>query len=258
MSEHLVRPRYAGVIGEIELANPPLNLVTQGMLSELHHAIREITRREGLRVVIVHGGEARAFCAGSDMREFNVIRADAAEKKILLENFALRELANLELPTIAAIAGAALGGGLELALACDLRIADPDAKLGLPEARIGGLASNGSQRLARIIGPARAKEMLFLGSTLSADEALRIGLVNRIAPSGSVLTAARELAGEIAQRGPLSIKLAKKLVDAASGPNGDSEAWKGIEAQQAIFDSADLVEGSDAFFAHRTPTFKGR
>lgn len=258
MSEHLVHTRYLGVIAEIELANPPLNLVTQAMLIELHHSLREVARRAELRAVIVHGGEARAFCAGSDMREFDQVRQQAAEKKILLENFMLRELANLEAPTIAAISGAALGGGLELALACDLRIADPEAKLGLPESGIGGLASNGAQRLTRIVGPSRAKEMLFLGSTLSAEEALRIGLINRIAASGGALSAARGLAEEIARRGPLSIRLAKKLVNEALDVSIDDGVWKGIEAQQSIFDSEDLLEGSDAFFAHRAPTFKGR
>jgi enoyl-CoA hydratase/carnithine racemase len=258
MDDLLVRTHVDGFIGEIELSNPPLNLMTVVMIRQLRNAIRELTRNEELRAVIVHGSSARAFSAGSDMREFEEVRKEAADKKILIENLMLRDLARIPVPTIAAIEGAALGGGFELALACDLRISGRSAKIGLPECRIGGLASNGSQRLTKLIGPARAKEMLFLGLTLTAEEALQYGVINRVADDGQALSMAREMANDIAERGPLSNKLAKMLVNAAVDVSVDDGVWLGIEAQERIFDSEDLLEGSRSFFERRSPVFKGK
>jgi enoyl-CoA hydratase/carnithine racemase len=210
-----------------------------------------------LRCLILHGGDSRAFCAGSDIKEFDGLGADAGERKILFEDMVLRNLARLPFPTIAAIDAAALGGGLELALACDLRILRQGVKIGLPESQLGGLAGNGSVRLARLIGPARAKEMLFTGETIDAEKALEWGIVNRIA-QGPALECARELAATIARRGPLSNRLAKQLVDAAEDGPLDAALLASTVAQQTIFDSHDLYEGVAAFFARRSPEFEGR
>jgi len=141
--------------------------------------------------VILHGGSARAFCAGSDINEFAHLRHDASEHKILFEDMVLRQLASLPMPTIAAIDGPALGGGLELALACDLRVSRAGVALGLTESRLGGLAGSGSVRLTRLIGPARAKQMLFTGETVTDEQALTWGLVNRIVTDGTALAGAR-------------------------------------------------------------------
>jgi enoyl-CoA hydratase/carnithine racemase len=162
----------------------------------------------------------------------------------------------LDIPTIAALDGPAMGGGLELALACDLRVARRGVQLGLTESRLGGLAGNGSVRLARLAGPARAKEMLFTGAILDADTASSWGIVNRVT-DGSALDGARELADEIGQRGPLSNRFAKQLVDAALDRPLDDALSLSTRLQQRIFDSDDLHEGMHAFFAKRTPTFKG-
>lgn len=170
----------------------------------------------------------------------------------------LRNLANLAMPTIAAIDGPALGGGLELALACDLRVARSGVALGLTESRLGGLAGNGSVRLARLVGPARAKELLFTGDTISAEQALAWGIVNRIAENKSALEAARDLAAVIVQRGPISNRLAKSLVEAAHNGPIDAALSMSTVAQQSIFDSADLQEGVTAFLAKRAPKFEGR
>ncbi|WP_321800683.1 enoyl-CoA hydratase/isomerase family protein [Caballeronia sp. J97] len=247
-----------GCVAEIGLAGGPLNLVTRALLRSLNRAIDALEARPDLRCVIVHGGSARAFCAGSDIREFADIFADASEKKILFEDMVLRRLARLPVPTIAAIDGPALGGGLELALACDLRVCRADVTLGLTESRLGGLAGNGSLRLTRLVGPARAKELLFTGATIVAEQALSWGLVNRIAQKGSALAAARELAREICARGPLSNRFAKQLVDAAQDQPLDAALSLSTVVQQKIFDSRDLHEGVDAFFAKREPEFLGR
>ena len=247
-----------GAIAEIALANGPLNLVTKDLLRAFNRALVEVSANGELRCVIVHGGEARAFCAGSDIREFAHLRDDASEQKILFEDMVLRMLARVPAPTIAAIDGPALGGGLEIALACDLRVCRKGVALGLTESRLGGLAGSGSVRLARLIGPARAKELLFTGETISAERALAWGIVNVVVEEGSALEGARRLAATIAARGPLSNRLAKELVDAADDLPIDAALAKSTALQQKIFDSSDLREGMAAFFAKREPDFLGR
>jgi len=244
-------------IAEIGIDSGPLNLVTKAMLRALNRVLGELTTRADVRCLILHGGSARAFCAGSDIKEFRHLRQDASEQKILFEDMVLRQLARMPMPTIAAIDGPALGGGLELALACDLRVCRKGVALGLPESRLGGLAGNGAVRLARLIGPARAKEMLYTGDTVATEQALAWGLVNRVV-EGSALDGARKLAATIAVRGPVSNRLAKKLADAAHDVALDAGLSLSTIAQQEIFESDDLREGVTAFFAKREPEFKGR
>ena len=162
------------------------------------------------------------------------------------------------MPTIAAIDGPALGGGLELALACDLRVCGAAWRSDCTESRLGGLAGNGAVRLTRLVGPARAKEMLFTGETIAAEQALAWGLVNRSSTRAPRSTARATLAATIAARGPLSNRLAKKLVDAAQDLPLDAGLSMSTVAQQEIFDSHDLHEGVAAFFAKRPPKFSGR
>jgi enoyl-CoA hydratase/carnithine racemase len=249
--------RIDGVLAEIALDAGPLNLVDKALLRSLNVVLRALANAHDVRCVILHGGGARAFCAGSDIREFAQLRGDASEHKILFEDMVLRELARLPMPTIAAIDGPALGGGLELALACDLRVCRKGVALGLTESRLGGLAGNGSIRLTRLVGPSRAKELLFTGDTIATDQALAWGLVNRVV-EGSALEGARELARIIASRGPVSNRWAKRLVDAAQDQALDAALTHSTLAQQAIFDSADLHEGVAAFLAKRAPLFEGR
>lgn len=247
-----------GFVAEIELANGPLNLVTRPLLRQLNYILSGPAQRSDLRCIILHGGAARAFCAGSDIKEFGPIRHDASEQKILFEDMVLRNLARLPMPTIAAIDGPALGGGLEIALCCDLRILRNGVSIGLPECQLGGLASNGAIRLARLIGPSRAKRMLFTGESISSEQALAWGVVNEIANEGRALDAARAMATTIAQRGPISNRLAKELVDAAGDLPLDSGLSRSTVAQQRIFDSDDLQEGAAAFFGKRAPVFVGQ
>jgi enoyl-CoA hydratase len=253
-----VRLLTNGFVAEIALSNGPLNLVTRDMLREFNGTLADVSVNTQVRCLIIHGGGARAFCAGSDIREFEHLRRDASEQKILFEDMVLRMLARLGVPTIAAIDGPALGGGLEIALACDLRVCAIGATLGLTESRLGGLAGNGSVRLTRLIGPARAKELLFTGETISPEKALAWGLVNVVVSEGSALDGAHRLASTIAKRGPLSNRLAKELVDAAQDMPIDAALSMSTVLQQQIYDGSDLHEGAAAFFAKREPHFSAR
>ncbi len=246
-----------GHLVEIGLRNGALNLVTRELLRALDRALGEVASAAGVRCVIVHGGEARAFCAGSDMNEFAHLREHASEHKILFEDKVLRGLARLPMPTIAAIDGHALGGGLELAMACDLRVCAPGVQLGLTEARIGGLSGHGSVRLARLVGPARAKRLLFAGDIVTPEQALAWGIVDELATQGTALAAARALAATICQRGPVSNRLAKQLVDASLDSPLDAALLQATVAQQRIFETDDLHEGAAAFFEKRTAAFRG-
>jgi enoyl-CoA hydratase len=247
-----------GTIAEVGIDSGPINLVNKELLRALNDTLTELGARAEIRCLILHGGHARAFCAGSDIREFAHLRSDASEHKILFEDMVLRRLARMPMPTIAAIDGPALGGGLELALACDLRVSRAGVVLGLTESRLGGLAGSGSVRLTRLIGPARAKQMLFTGETVSDEQALAWGLVNRVVADGSALDGARQLAATIAARGPVSNRLAKELVDAAQDLPLDAGLSMSTISQQKIFDSDDLHEGVAAFFGKRPPEFNGR
>ena len=231
--------------------------MTKALLRELNATLKALVEREDIRCVILHGGTARAFCAGSDIREFDQLREDASEHKILFEDMVLRNLARLAAPTIAAMDGPALGGGFELALACDLRVCKRGVKVGLTESTLGGLAGSGAVRLTRLIGPGRAKELLFTAATIPAEQALEWGMVNRVVEDGSALDAARDMARQIASRGPVSNRLAKELVDAAQDMPIDAALSASTIAQQRIFDTQDLHEGAAAFFAKRPPIFRG-
>lgn len=249
---------FKGAVAEIGLSNGPINLVTREMLRALNKVINQVSVTDGVRCLIMHGGSARAFCAGSDINEFAQLRSGASEHKILFEDMVLRNVARLPMPTIAAIDGPALGGGLELALACDLRVCKAGVVMGLTESRLGGLAGNGSLRLTRLVGPARAKQMLFTGETITADLALEWGVVNEVVTQGTALDGARRMAAVIAERGPVSNRLAKQLVDATFDVPLDAGLSMSTVAQQKIFNSSDLHEGVAAFFAKRPAAFNGR
>lgn len=248
-----------GRVAHLELVNPPLNLVTRQLTEELQRALAELARADDVRVVVVSGRGERAFCAGSHIGEFEGLKGRVAEGKLLIEKLVYRALADLSMPTIAAIEGDALGGGLELALCCDLRVASERARLGLPEVRLAVIpGSGGTQRLPRVVGMARAKELILTGSILDAAEAERIGLVSRVVPAGQAVAAANELADEIAQRGPLAVREAKRLIDTALDRDLDAGLAAELDSSERIFSSEDMLEGAKAFFEKRPPDYRGR
>jgi enoyl-CoA hydratase/carnithine racemase len=248
-----------GPVAHVELVNPPLNLVTRELTGQLREALATLVAADDVRAVVVTGSGERAFCAGSDIGEFEGLRGRVAEGKLLLEKLVYRQLARLPMPTIAAIEGDALGGGLELALCCDLRIASARARLGMPEVRLAVLpGSGGTQRLPRVVGPAKAKELILTGRIIDAEEAARIGLVNQVVPAGEARHAADAVAEEIAARGPLAVREAKRLIDAALDLDLDAGLAAELDASERIFASEDMLEGANAFFGKRDPRYRGR
>jgi enoyl-CoA hydratase len=247
-----------GPVTRITLDNPPLNLVTGEMMERLDDALRTIAADPQVRAVVVAGAGERAFCAGSDVKEFESLSGRVAQGKLLYEKFVYRRLAELPVPTIAAIEGDALGGGLELALCCDLRVAGRRARLGMPEVRLGVIpGSGGTQRLPAVVGPARAKELILVGELLDAERAEQIGLVNTVVAAGEALAGATAMAGKIARRGPFAVREAKRLIERARDHDLDSGLAAELDASERVFSSADMLEGARAFFAKRDPDFTG-
>jgi enoyl-CoA hydratase len=250
-----------GRVAHLELVNPPLNLVTRELLEELDETLGVLTAAapSDVRAVVVTGSGRRAFCAGSHVGEFENQRGPGGLERLALEERVSTRLAELAMPTIAAIEGNALGGGLELALCCDIRIASARARLGLPEVRLAVTpGGGGTQRLPRVVGPARAKELILTGRILTADEGERIGLVNEVVPEGEARARADEIAEEIAARGPLAVREAKRLVDSAWGIDLETGLAAELEASVRVFASDDMLEGATSFFEKRDPHYHGR
>jgi enoyl-CoA hydratase len=247
-----------GVVARIELDNQPLNLVKGAMMERLDSVLDELGRDPAARAVVVTGAGTRAFCAGSDVKEFEGLAGRVAQGKLLYEKYVYRKLAELAVPTIAAIEGDALGGGLELALCCDLRVAGARARLGMPEVRLGVIpGSGGTQRLPAVVGPARAKELIFVGELIDAARAEQIGLVNAVVEAGGALDAATDMGERIAARGPVAVREAKRLIGHAGERDMDAGLAAELDASDRVFASADMLEGARAFFAKRPPDFPG-
>jgi enoyl-CoA hydratase len=250
-----------GLVAHLTLNNPPMNLISEDLLSELDSALATLEAADpgDIRAVVVMGTGDRAFSAGSDVKGFESHRGAAGRPHFTREEAATKRLADLPMPTIAAIEGNALGGGLELALACDIRVASERARLGLPEVRLAVTpGAGGTQRLPRVVGLARAKELALTGRIVDAREAEHIGLVSRVVPVGQARAAADEIAAEIAQRGPIAVREVKRLIDASADLDIEAGLEAEISASERVFSTADMVEGANAFFAKRPPQYRGR
>jgi enoyl-CoA hydratase/carnithine racemase len=248
-----------GVVTTLRLNNPPLNLVSKELTRALDAALEEVEYDEAVRAVIVAAVGQRAFSAGSDVKEFPSLHGRVGEGKLFEENAAYDRLASLALPTVAAIEGDALGGGLELALCCDLRVASEAARLGLPEVGLGVIpGSGGTQRLPRLIGLARAKELILLGEIIDAGTALDMGLVNQVTSKGQAEAVAISLAETLASRGPVAVREAKGVLDAALDMPLDEGLAGELEASERVFSSDDMLEGTAAFIEKRSADFDNR
>ena len=248
-------------VAHLQLVNPPLNLVTEDLLRELDAALAtlEAASADAVRAVVVSGSGDRAFSAGSHVGEFESQRGPRGRARHELESGVARRLAELPMPTIAAIEGNALGGGLELALCCDIRVASERAKLGLPEVRLAVTpGAGGTQRLPRVVGSARAREMILTGRVLIAAEAERIGLVHEVVPVGQAVVRATAIGEEIALRGPVAVREAKRLIGIAENAAIDDGLAAELEASVRVFASDDVLEGATAFLAKRDPDYRGR
>ena len=248
-------------VAHLTLDDPPLNIIGTELLGELDAALGalEAAAPGDVRALVVTGRGDRAFSVGSNVKEFEDHRQSGGRARFELEARVAQRLAGLPMPTIAAIEGSALGGGLELALCCDLRIASEGAQLGLPEVRLAVTpGTGGTQRLPRIVGMARAKELLLTGRVITAQEAERIGLVNEVVPPGGAVARARAIGEEIAERGPLAVREVKVLVDGALDHDLAAGHAAEVETSVRIFATDDLLEGARAFIEKRPPEYHGR
>ena len=228
-----------------------LNALDVATLTELRDRLRELADDAEVRAVVLTGAGEKAFVAGADIKYMSGLDPEQAKAWGALGHEAGRLLETMPKPTIAAINGFALGGGCELALACDIRYASSRAKLGQPEINLGIVPGwGGTQRLARVCGIAVAKDLIYTGRTIDAEEALRVGLVNAIADP--VLETALEVAHGLAEKAPLALSAAKSLINRSPGALG-------AEAEEfgALFGSADTKEGLTAFVEKRKPDFRG-
>jgi enoyl-CoA hydratase/carnithine racemase len=246
-------------VAVVRLERPEkLNALTRGMLSELGETFRRMEGAGDVRVVILTGAGERAFCAGTDIGELAAMDSEEAGRAAARGQDVCERIEGCNVPVIAAVNGVAAGGGCELALACHLRVASSSASFSLPETSLGVIpAYGGTQRLARATGSCRALEMMLTGSPLSAEEALRVGLVNRVVPPQELLTEAENLARQIASLAPLAVRACLKAV--TRGLSLPLEEGLELEAElfSGLFATEDMKEGTRAFLEKRAPVFRG-
>ncbi len=249
-----------GELGIITINRPEQrNALDLDTRKEMLQALQDIRKDGGLRVLIITGSGEKAFASGADIHLLKEMKPTECFE--FFEKFSHKlydEIENLEIPVIAMIKGYCLGGGCELAAACDMRIASEDAKFGHPEVNLGLIPSGGAtQRLPRLIGIGRAKELILTGQIIGAKEAERIGLVNRVVPVGELKKAVKEIASMIAEKGPISIKMAKKALNEGLKGNFDTAMHYEVALQSVCFTTNDHSEGIEAFLEKRKPEFKG-
>jgi len=247
-------------IGWIILNRPEkLNAFTDEMLEKLGAAIDKFETDGEVGCVVITGTGDRAFCTGADISGFLEMTPASAEKWSKERQDIMLKLENMSKPVIAAINGYCLGGGLELAVACDFRIASENAQLGNPEINLGLIAGwGGTQRLPRIIGVAKAKELLMLGSRVPAQEALRIGLVHMVVPKEKLLEEAKALATKLLAAPPIALRLTKYAVNFGSEAPLDAGLRIEAEAFGMLISTEDAAEGINAFLSRRKAVFKGK
>ncbi len=234
-----------------------LNALNRDTLLELRDFFRDLAEDRNIRVVIITGAGEKAFVAGADIAFMQGLEPAAGRAFGKLGHEVLRTIENLPQPVIAAVNGFALGGGCELALACDIRMAASNAKFGQPEVNLGIIPGfGGTQRLPRIVGKGLANELIFSGNIIDAEEACRIGLVNRVFSQENLMIECRALAAKIATRGPGAVRLCKEAVN--NGLEMDLHRACAYEADlfAQCFSSADQKEGMSAFLEKRAPNFQ--
>lgn len=237
-----------------------LNALNQALVAELDTALDELAVDESVRAIVLTGAGERAFAAGADIGQFEALQSASAAADFSLRGQAvLTKIERLPKPVIAAINGLALGGGCELAMACDIRLAADTARLGQPEVNLGITPGyGGTQRLPRLVGKGVAKLLCLTGDHIPADEALCIGLVDRVVPAADLVAEAKALAAKLAGKAPLAMAAIKKAINV--GTEGTLANGLSFEAAQfgLVFDTEDRAEGVNAFLEKRQPTWQGR
>lgn len=245
-------------IATVTLDNPPSNLLNVSVLKELDQAFGELEATDAVRVVVL-AASGRFFCPGADLKELAQLNTAYQGSELSgLGQALLNRIERFDKPVIAAINGTCLGGGLELAMACQIRVAAAGIQLGLPEIKLGLIPGfGGTQRLPRIIGPSKAAELILTGEAITAEEALALGLVNRVVPLADLLKQAQVLAGMITAKGRLAIQSALRAIRTGL----DSPLAEGLAREAELFgelcETADEKEGITAFLEKRQPKFTG-
>lgn len=245
----------------VTLDHAPVNALSPAVLKEIKATFDELGKNDEVRAIVLTGAGNHAFCAGADLKEFAGIDPKQAIEIVKLGHAAFNAVEDCRKPVIAAVNNLALGGGCELAMACDIRISSDRARYGQPEVWIGLLpAWGGSTRLPRIVGGPKAKELIFTGQMINAQEAQRIGLVNKIVPDGEEVRAAIDIARMIIHKAaPLAVYEAKAAINAGLRSPSREAALNGeAEAAARLSATSDLVEGITAFIEKRSPEFKGK
>lgn len=249
-------------VATITLDNPPVNVVTLPLSRQLGETLDSLAANNDVRAVILRGAGTKAFCAGSDIGEFLELElmspGQVVPKKLKRQNEVFFQLENFPKPTVAAIEGLAFGGGLEIALCCDLIVASENSRVALPEIKLGVFpSSGGTVRTARRIGSARAKEMMFLGEPLDAATALSWGLINRVAPSGQAYALAQELCATLVRRPRQALALCKSIINQSFDLPVREVMEASFSASDKAFSSPECAEGVRAFFAKEAPNYEG-
>ena len=243
----------------VTLNNPPVNVLNAAVMSDLDQILEDLSSNRSLQVVIITGAGEKAFVAGADIKQFTEMTPASGKDLVRLGHKIYSKIKNLNQPVIAAIHGFALGGGCELALACDIRIASENALFGLPEVSLGIIPGyGGTQRLPRLIGPSRAMALICTGDPIKADEAFRIGLVDKLVPVGHALAESNLIANKIISRGPLAVQAVKKAIH--TGMEMTLEEGLMLEADlfAGLCGNEDQIEGANAFLNKRKPNFQGK
>lgn len=250
-----------GPVGIITINRPQvLNALNDRTVAELDAALDELAADGEVRVIVITGAGPKAFVSGADINELRALQtAQQARRKAAEGQRVLRKIEALPKPVIAAINGYALGGGCEIAMACDIRVAADTAKLGQPEINLGILPGyGGTQRLPRLIGRGRAKLLLFTGDMVDANEAYRLGLVDKVVPAAELMDQVKALAYSIASKAPVALALIKEAVNRGlEMPLDDANAFEAY-AFGLVATTEDRLEGTSAFLEKRKPQFKGR
>jgi enoyl-CoA hydratase len=245
----------------LTLDNPPVNALNLKLFDELQAGIAQGEGDAEIRGIVITGSGNNAFCAGADLKMMQGLQPEEAEKVVRAGHRAFNAIENSSKPVIAAINGLTLGGGNELAMSCDVRYASDRARFGQPEVNLGLIpAWGGTQRMPRLVGKAKAKELIFSGQIINAQEALRIGLVNKIVPDGEELRASIDYVRMLtAKTSPLAVAQAKWAINEGLQKNSISEGLEAeVKAVGILARSDDLKEGIEAFFSKRPPKFSGK
>ncbi len=256
-SQECIQLSLSGSIATLIVNNPPMNPLSQSVLDGLRAALSRLEQERDLRAVILTGAGEKAFVAGADIKEFTSWTPESAVDLTARGQRLFNDIENFPVPFIAAVNGYALGGGLELALACDIRIASRNAKLGLPEASLGIIPGyGGTQRLSRTISVGQAKKMVYTAEMIDAQKALELGLVQDVVDQSELVPFANALAEKIAANGPVAVRQAKKAINAERAQSLPYGTAIELRAAGTVFASLDRLEGVQAFIEKRKPVFK--